>query len=73
MKRGMLKLIDEDEDDVRFYAAPVDLRMFGARRLPEGVYVFGKGAAEMTNAARNGASNDATPDTGEAERTASDE
>jgi CRISPR-associated protein Cas2 len=49
MKRGFLKLIDEEKDDIRFYAAPLDLRLFGVRRLPEGVYVFGAGAASLAN------------------------
>jgi CRISPR-associated protein Cas2 len=49
IKRGLLKLIDEKRDDVRFYAAPLDLRLFGARRLPAGVYVFGRGAASLAN------------------------
>ena len=64
MKRGLLKLIDEERDDVRFYAAPLDLRMFGARRLPEGVYVFGRGAASLTNAPRGAAGGAGTSDDG---------
>ena len=28
-KRDLLNLIDEEEDDVCFYATPLDLRMFG--------------------------------------------
>jgi CRISPR-associated protein Cas2 len=57
MKQALLKLIDGEEDDLRFYAAPLDLRMFGARRLPEGVYVFDKGAAGLTNAPHVAAQN----------------
>jgi CRISPR-associated protein Cas2 len=52
MKRGLLKLIDAEKDDIRFYAAPLDLRLFGARRLPEGVYVFGAGAANLANGSK---------------------
>jgi CRISPR-associated protein Cas2 len=55
-KRALSKLINEREDDVRFYAAPVgfDVRTFGTGRLPKGVYVFGEGAADLAGAHRAG-------------------
>jgi CRISPR-associated protein Cas2 len=53
VKRHLAKLIDEKEDDVRFYAAPkgLDVQVFGVGRLPMGVYVFGEGAAKLAGRA----------------------
>ena len=49
LMRDLTKLINEKEDDVRCYAVPngIDARIFGAGRLPKGIYVFGEGAAGL--------------------------
>lgn len=57
IRQGLAKLIDEKRDDVRIYAAPKGLLMkpsiglSGASRLPEGVCVFGEGAANLADSA----------------------
>jgi CRISPR-associated protein Cas2 len=49
LKAELAKLIDPKEDDVRFYAAPpgADVMMSGRTRLPDGVLLFGPGAADL--------------------------
>lgn len=53
--KDITELIDEKEDDVRCYAVPsgIDARIFGAGRLPKGVYVFGEGAARLAGTGAN--------------------
>ncbi len=49
LKAELAKLIDPLKDDVRFYAAPpgADVKMTGRTRLPDGVLLFGPGAADL--------------------------
>ena len=71
VKRQLAKLIDKKEDDVRFYAAPkgLDVRTFGAGRLPKGIYVFGDGAANLAGGVREDCGPAETAATEEAEKT----
>ena len=62
--KDVTKLINEKEDDVRCYAVPngVDVRTFGAGRLPKGVYVFGEGAAALAGACGDAGANEPAPE-----------